>query len=727
MRIRIGPLLALLAALLFAPVSYAASSVAAVLEDAAPGAGAARWIASTGAGPVAEAQEPGRPAEARVVVVPIVGTIGVRTTRLVQRALSVARETGAQRLILEIDTPGGLVTEMREIETILAGLRGEHSDRGIHVSAFVRRHALSAGGYLALACEDTYMAPGASIGAITPVEVGPEGIRQIADDDARRKLLSAFRADVRSLVERRGNAGEDALVIAEAMVDPRMEIVEVTYVDANGFEKTRVVETAELQSIADRGLEILRQEPFGTTPLTLTAAQALRFGLAKGVHDTIDDVVREEFGLAPGDVVRVEENWSESAVAWLERIKPILFLLGFLLLLVEAKAPGTMIPATLGILLIGLGLFSSYLVGLADWTEILLFFLGLGLIGVEIFVMPGTFLFGLAGFAAVLIALVLSQQTFVVPETEQQVAILTDNLLHLLYLVLLTMAGGMVLQRLLPRVPFFNRVLLTPPADKSRTGDATRFAREQERAGSILLGAAAVAATDLRPAGIAELADGTRHDVVADGSFLRRGTRLRIVRVEGNRIVVVPDEGLPDQNAPGGVSAGSGGESGAIAYGLLILLVIVGLGLVVAEVFFVSGGLLSVASAVALLSAIFLAFTQHGQGFGLFVLSLAAVGVPAALVFSFKLLPRTAIGRKIILSGPDSARVRGKAQEPGLDALLGHTGVALSMLRPSGYARIDGRRIDVVTRGELIEGNTPIRVIGVDGNRVVVAEDRTSS
>jgi membrane-bound ClpP family serine protease len=372
------------------------------------------------------------------------------------------------------------------------------------------------------------------------------------------------------------------------------------------------------------------------------------------------------------------------------------------------KAPGLVVPGVLGVLLIALGLFSSYLVGLADWTEILLFVLGLGFVGIELFVLPGTIVFGLAGFVSIVLALILSQQTFVLPSNAVQSAILENNLLDILYLLVLVILGAAVFYKFMPKIPFFNRALLEPP-DAPRTGESTRF----ERGGgdrAALVGSVGVAVTDLRPSGIFEISGGVRHDVVSNGGFIARGRSVRVLEAEGNRIVVEA------------VDNGGSGESGEVPVEVLFLLVIVGLGMIVAEVFFISAGILSVGAAVSLVSAVFLAFTGHGQAVGFLVLALAAVGAPAALAFALKVLPRTAIGRRILLSGPDHDLVSGAAQEIGLDELRGRTGTTQSVLRPTGFARIDGRRIDVVTRGELIERGAEIEVIEVEGNRVVVAQ-----
>ena len=250
-----------------------------------------------------------------------------------------------------------------------------------------------------------------------------------------------------------------------------------------------------------------------------------------------------------------------------------------------------------------------------------------------------------------------------------------------------------------------NRVVLQPPT--GLTG--TIHAPEIVRAGGPLVGRVGVALTDLRPAGIVELED-ERLDVVTEGAFLPRGTAVRILAVHGNRIVV---ERAPDPS-----------QSGEVSIGLLVLLVVIGLALVIAEVFLVSFGLIAVMAAVSLVSAVFLAFTHHGQGVGFLFLSIAAIGAPTCVYFALRFLPHTGIGRALILGGPTREQVQNAASEPGLERLLHRTGETVSDLRPAGFARIDGARIDVVTRGEMIERGVPVRVIEVEGNRVVVARHR---
>jgi membrane-bound ClpP family serine protease len=422
-------------------------------------------------------------------------------------------------------------------------------------------------------------------------------------------------------------------------------------------------------------------------------------------------LVREVLALPMEDVVRLQETWSEDAAAFLDGMKPFLFVIGFLLLILEFKTPGFALPGALGLLLLGLAMFGSYLTGLAEFTEILLFFAGIGLIAVEVFVMPGMIVFGALGFLALVFGLIASQQTFVVPATAAERDILLDNLLNMTWLILLVVAGAVALWRLLPHIPVLNRVLLQPP-------DPAAYRLAGTPGGGFVdlsrwIGREAQTVTDLRPAGIAEI-DGERLDAVAEGGFVARGTRVRIVAARLNQVVVEP--------------AGSpAGERGEIAIGFLVLLLMIGLALTLAEIFFLSFGILGTLAAVSLVSSVFLAFTNHGQAVGFLFLAVASIGAPLVVLYGMKWLPHTRLGRALILSGPTSAEVTGAGADPGLGALLGRSGAAESDLRPAGIARIDGRRIDVVTRGEMLERGTPLRVVDVTANRVVVARHAPAS
>lgn len=150
----------------------------------------------------------------------------------------------------------------------------------------------------------------------------------------------------------------------------------------------------------------------------------------------------------------------------------------------------------------------------------------------------------------------------------------------------------------------------------------------------------------------------------------------------------------------------------------IILLFGLGLALVVAEVFIPSMGILGMLAGLSLLTSIGMAFYED-PGTGTLLLVITAVAVPVILTFGIKLFPRTPLGRKITARGFSFEDGRGIDRRD--EGLTGSRGVVEAQLRPAGIARIDGRRVDVVSRGESIDVGTTVVVVEVSGNRVVVA------
>ena len=150
-----------------------------------------------------------------------------------------------------------------------------------------------------------------------------------------------------------------------------------------------------------------------------------------------------------------------------------------------------------------------------------------------------------------------------------------------------------------------------------------------------------------------------------------------------------------------------------------ILLLALGLCLIAAEVLFPSFGVLSVLATAALVGSIVLAF-QESTTSGIYFLVATGALAPTVVGLAFKLLPRTPWGKRMVIGGLSFGSV------PSLDQrdleLLGKEGTVEADCRPAGMARLDGRRVDVVARGEWLERGERVKVVEVKGNRVVVAK-----
>jgi membrane-bound serine protease (ClpP class) len=164
---------------------------------------------------------------------------------------------------------------------------------------------------------------------------------------------------------------------------------------------------------------------------------------------------------------------------------------------------------------------------------VFLFLLGLVLIALEIFVVPGFGVPGIAGillFVASLVLVTLER----LPETSREWMSLGGTLLMFGVSMVLAVAGAFLLARSLPSIPYASRLMLNPPSEAS-DGPPDDVLSEGMATG--LLGAIGVAATPLRPAGKARFGDDFL-DVIAEGDFVNPGSRVQVIEIEGNRIVV---------------------------------------------------------------------------------------------------------------------------------------------------------------------------------------------
>jgi membrane-bound serine protease (ClpP class) len=383
-----------------------------------------------------------------------------------------AWEAGAPFVILDINTPGGRVDAAWQIVDAV-------QESQVPVYAYVDR-ALSAGAMIALATEAIYVRPGATIGAATPV---------IGAEKASEKMVSAMRSEFRALAEARDLDPR----IAESMVDEEIAV-------------PGVVERGRL--------------------LTLSAEEALDVGYAKGIHDTLEELLAE-LGERNTAVVTMSPNWAELIVRFLTNpvVAPLLLTLGFIGLLFEVKTAGFGFGGLAG--LIGLTLFfgAHLIVGLAGWEELMLIGAGLVLIGLEVFVIPG---FGVAGALGILAlggGVIMSMlgrfPTFMDLGTAFTVVVAA---------MALTGASAYAFLRHLRWSRRLGGIFLRASTDKERgyiSGDVR----------ADLMGQVGTAATTLRPAGVGIFGD-ERIDVVSEGPWIEEGSPIEIIQSEGYRHVV---------------------------------------------------------------------------------------------------------------------------------------------------------------------------------------------
>ena len=408
--------------------------------------------------------------------VSVAGVIELGLAPYIERAIREAEEAGARAVVLDIETPGGRVDAAQQIVKAITATE-------IPVYALVDVHAWSAGAMIALAADSIYMVPGSSLGAATPV--GGTG------EKAPEKIVSAMRGEFRALAERRGLDPR----VAEAMVDEEI-----------GIEG--VVEKGKL--------------------LTLTAGEAVDLKVATAEVADLEAMLAR-LGLEGATIQAVGVNWAEQIVRFLSHpaVAPLLLSVGMLGLFIEIKTPSFGLAGGIGLAALGAFFGSHLIIGLAGWEEIILLVAGLVALGIEVFVTPG---FGIAGImsllligSSVFLALIGNLPTWG-DVTRASGVVMTTGVI--------VIAVGYALIRILPKGSRVRGIFLQAATNRT-AGYISAPERED------LIGREGVAATDLHPSGTV-VVDDERLDVVSDAGFVAKGERVRIVRAEGYRMVVVP-------------------------------------------------------------------------------------------------------------------------------------------------------------------------------------------
>jgi membrane-bound serine protease (ClpP class) len=421
-------------------------------------------------GPASLAQAP----RSVVYVAPIEGIIDLGVAPFVQRVLDEATAAKAAAVVLEVNTLGGRLDAAVQIRDALLGAR-------VPTIAYVNRRAISAGALISLAAEHLVMAPGATIGAATPVQAGQpgEGAKPVSE-----KSVSYVRKEFRATAESRKRPP----LIAEAMVDSDVAI-------------RGVVEKGKL--------------------LTLTTDEALRHKVA-GLR--ADDLVAAlaGVGIRDAELTRLSPNWAENVVRFLTHpvLSSLLVTIGMLGILIELRSPGFGVAGAVGVGSLAAFFWGHWIVQLAGWGELLLALAGIALLLVEVLIIPGFGVAGILGILAILAALVMSVVgAGATPEFFMFAAA------RIIGALLVALVASFVLLRFMPRTPMGRRLILNTGLGGAVESQA------------LMLGKRGRTTSPLRPAGFADI-EGARVDVVSEGDMIEPDTPVEVIRVDGNRVVV---------------------------------------------------------------------------------------------------------------------------------------------------------------------------------------------
>ncbi len=415
-----------------------------------------------------------------------------------ERTLERVEEEGAKAVIFDLNTPGGLAFPTEELMSQIAKLE-------IPTVSFVNPKALSAGSMIAISTDRIYMTPGSSIGS-SAIVYGNQEI----EEHMRAKLESFFDAHVRWIAEKKGHRKE----VIQAMMFLSEE--DRTIGDI-------VIEKGKLLNLnSSDAVKLLDDGPI----------------LAEAELDDLDDVLEKE-GWSKSDLVEATPSAFEKLAWWVASVSPILIMLGLAGGYFELKTPGFGFGGIISITAFSIFFFGNYLAGnMAGYELAAVFVIGLVLIAVEIFVLPGFGIPGIAGLLMVVGSLVFSMVDGVKWRKYEWDGGESFSLMDAISTPALYLAIGIfgsvgllyLIMRFLPNIPFVNKTLL-------KVSLAGGTGMEIQEGVESRIGMTGEARTDLHPSGKAEI-DGKIVDVVVEGGFALKGDSVRIIKEDGMGVVV---------------------------------------------------------------------------------------------------------------------------------------------------------------------------------------------
>ena len=421
--------------------------------------------------------------------VPIEGTIDLGLPPFIQRTLEDAESNEATAVIFDINTFGGRVDAATQIKDAILGA-------DILTIAFINRRAISAGALISLSCEKIYMTGGGLIGAATAVDMtGKKG---------SEKVISFMREEMASTAEKRGRSKE----IARGMVDEELTFTHLVI----GGDSIKV---DDIEGRKDGKL------------ISLTTEQALKYKIADGTAENMEALL-DSLGYSSVQTIETTENWSEAIVRFLTNpvVASLLTTFGFLGILFELQSPGWGVPGFVGLACLILSLSASYIAQLATMSDMLFVLTGFAFILLEVLVIPGFGIAGLGGIGLMIYGLYL----LLLPDIPVGEEVLGQAMDGFLIGLVGAVIGLVLLVKLMIKTKFWEQ-LTAPDTQKKEDGYSNTLGWES------LQGEAGIADTDLHPSGWVRVKD-QRIFVVSEGEFIEEGKEIKILSVDGNRVLV---------------------------------------------------------------------------------------------------------------------------------------------------------------------------------------------
>jgi len=398
-----------------------------------------------------------------------------------QKAFKEAHEKNADLVLIHMNTYGGMLDAADSIRTMIL-------KSTIPVYVFIDNNAASAGALISIACDSIYMHPGANIGAATVVD---QSGKPVPD-----KYQSYMRSLMRSTAETKGRDPK----IAQAMVDPRMFV----------------------PGISDSG-----------QVLTFTAREALKYHFCEGIANNVEEVLKHA-NIKHYEIIEQEFSGIERIIFFL--VNP--FVSGILIMIIiggiyfELQSPGIGFPLAASVIAAMLYFAPLYLEGLAEHWEIILFIVGVILLAIEIFVIPGFGVPGILGIIFILMGLTLSMIGNVGFDFT---GVELSGLIKAFFIVISSMFISILLSFYVSKKIFTSTVfghLALDSVQKQEDGYTS-----SDKMYKTMIGKQGLAHTVLRPAGKVEINDEI-YDATAESGYIQKGDKIIVTGYQTSQLFV---------------------------------------------------------------------------------------------------------------------------------------------------------------------------------------------
>ncbi len=435
--------------------------------------------------------------EKRIYILPINNEIGSMTWQHTRHACEEAKEMNADLLVVHLNTYGGTLQHADSIRTALMNFPKP-------TIAFIDNNAASAGALIALACDSIYMQKGASIGAATVVNEKAEALPD--------KYQSYMRSIMRATAESHGKTATDSTSIGKWRRDPRI---------AEAMVDSRIIVPGLVDS---------------TKVLTFTTSEAIKWGYCEGEATSIEDMLHKNH-ITKYTLTSFEPDFTDWLIGFFSNPAVQAILIMFIVggIYFELQSPGLGFPTVAAIVSAALYFLPLYITGIAASWVIILFIVGLILVLLEIFVIPGTGITGILGGVAIFIALVggladsFSEQSLTMGDLWNAILIVGIGIVMGIALIfyLTSKHGPKFIRR-------HSELLHSQKVEDGYIGVDTSLTNYVGREG--------VTKTVMRPGGKIEI-DGNVFDAVTlNGGFIEEGVTVKVAKFENSQLYVVTEQ-----------------------------------------------------------------------------------------------------------------------------------------------------------------------------------------